>query len=148
MAVISPAKLGIISQNSARDPKKAIWDALGKAIDKINPMGSLILVGTYIAPDRSAGGILYADKSMDEDLFQGSMGLVLKLGPTCFMDDAFHAFHGQQVNVNDWVIFRYSSAWEIHLAGVSVRFVPDSEIKGTVEHPAIVTSRPIAALGG
>lgn len=148
MPVVSPAKLSVISAASAADPKKAIHDALGSAIDKIEPAGSLLLVGTYIAPDRSAGGILFSDRTMDEDLYQGSVGLVLKKGPTAFVDDALNVFHGYSVDINEWVLFRYSSAWELHLAGVSVRFVSDTEIKGTVEHPGLISSRPLAALGG
>ena len=126
MPVVSPAKLSVISAASAADPKGAIYKALGSALDHIEPMGSLLLVGTYIAPDRSAGGILFSDRSQEEDLYLGCMGLVLKKGPTCFVDDALNVFHGQSVEIGSWVLFRYSSAWEAHLNGVSVRFVPDS----------------------
>lgn len=148
MAAISPAKLDIISKASFLDPKQAIWDALGSAVKKINPMGSWLLVGTYIAPEKTAGGIILADRTKDEDLYQGVVGLVLKKGPTAFQDDDLHLFHGQSVDVNDWVLFRFSSAWEIHLNGVSVRFVPDTEIKGTVEHPSLISSRPTPGMGG
>lgn len=155
MAVISPAKLELISKGSASDPKQAIWDALGGAVDKLNPMGAWVLVATYIAPDHQVqmpgGGtrtLFIPSKSKDEDLYQGCVGLVLRKGKTAFVDDDLHLFHGQSVNVNDWVLFRFSSAWEIHLNGVSVRFVPDTEIKGTIEHPNLIASRPIPALGG
>ena len=147
MPVISPAKLNIISKASGADPKKAIWDALDGAIDKINPFGSWVLVGTYIAPEK-IGSIFIPDKSKDEDLYQGIVGLVLKKGPQAFQDDAQNVFRGEAVEVNQWVLFRFSSAWEFHLNGVSVRFVPDIEIKGTIEHPELVSGRPVAALGG
>lgn len=146
MPAITPAKISQMATYS--DPKQAIYDALGTALDKVQVTGALVLVGTYIPPNK-IGSIFLTDKSQDESLWQGCMGMVLKVGPLAFQDDGQHTFHeDDKRKPGDWVMFRYSSAWEQHLNGVSVRFVPDTEIKGRTDDPSIWTSRPIPALGG
>ena len=146
MPAIVPAKLRQMSE--ATDPKRAIMDAIGDATDKIRVPGGWVLVGTYIPPGKSAGGILFSDRTRDEALWQGSLGLVLKLGTTAFQDDDVHKFHeDDKATPGDWVLFRFSSAWEQHLNGVSVRFVPDTEIKGITSDPSIWTHRPMPGIG-
>lgn len=147
MPAITPSKLRAMSD--ADDPKQAIWDAIGrKNLAKIEVLGSRLLVGTYIPKGKSAGGIIFADKTLDEGLWQGSLGLVLKKGESCFKDDDMHKFYGADVEVDQWVLFRYSSGWEQHFNGASVRFLPDTEVIAVVADPELITSRPSAALGG
>lgn len=145
MPAIVPAKLEQMRQ--AADRKQAIWDAVGDAINRIKVFNNQILIGTYIAPEK-VGNIIVSQGAGREDLYMGCMGLVLQKGPTAFMGDDRHDWLGQNVEVGDWVIFKFSSAWEIHLNGASVRFVDDIDIRAVVDDPALVTSRPIKALGG
>src|SRR5262249_20739383 len=145
MPAIMPAKLKQMSE--ATDRKQAIWDALGNSIDKIRVFNNQILVGTYIAPDK-VGNLFLPDKTKMEDLYMGCMGLVLKKGPSAFTSDAQRDWLEQNVEVGDWVLFRFSAAWEIHVNGVSVRFVDDIDIRAVIDDPSLVTSRPIKALGG
>lgn len=145
MPAVMPAKLMQLSE--ARDPKKALVQAIGSAIDEIEVFGAQLLVATYIEPDKTAGGIWKPQSSVQESLYQGSIGLVLKKGPWAFQNDANLNidWKGQDANVGDWVLFRYSSAWEQHLNGVSVRFVDDRDIKALVSSPALLTSKPTLA---
>lgn len=146
MPAIIPAKLRQMSESS--DPKRAILDALGDALDHVKVPGGLVLVGTYIPPGKSLGGIIFSDRTRDESLWQGSMGMVLKLGTTAFQDDDLNKFNpDDKAKPGDWVLFRFSSAWEQHLNGVSVRFVPDTEIKGITTDPSIWTHRPMPGQG-
>jgi len=138
MPAVMPKKLNFISSQS--DPKQAIMDAVGDALDHVDIPGGYLLVGTYIQPEKTAGGIWRPDNTKSEDLWQGSLGLVLKRGPRAFVDDGIHEFHGWEAKVGDWVLFRFSSSWEQHLNGVSVRWVPDSEIKGTTTDPTLFAS--------
>ena len=146
MPAIMPANLSVMGR--ASDPKKAILDAVGNALDGIRVFNNQLLVGTYIAPEKTAGGLIIPDKSKMEDLYQGTLGLVLKKGPTAFLSDDRHDWMEQDVQVGDWVMFRFSSAWEIHLAGTSVRFVDDLDIRAVIDDPSLVTSRPVKARGG
>lgn len=140
MSSVMPGKLLLMSKSS--DPKSAILDAVGDAVENIHPTGSRILVGTYISPEKSSGGIIFSDQTKMEDLWQGCMGLVLKKGPTAFQDDDLHKFHDFNVEEGQWILFRFSSAWEFHLNGASCRMVPDTEIMAVIDTPSIITSRP------
>ncbi len=142
MPAVLPRSLRALSE--AADPKDALVRAVGPAIHAIEPFGAQILVGTYIEPKKSKGGIIFTDNATQESLYQGCLGLVLKIGPWAFQDDEQLNIHwkSQSVEVGDWVVFRYSDAWEQHLNGVSVRFVDDRDIRGRVSDPAVLTSRP------
>lgn len=144
MAAVLPGKLLQLARAAQFDPKKAILDGLGSALDKITVRNNLVLVGTYIASEKTKGGILRPAQSMAEDLYQGNIGLVLKKGPMAFKDDARLNIYwdGQDVEIGQWVLLRYSSAWETHLNGVSVRFVEDREIKADTSDPELFVSKP------
>ncbi len=146
MPAITPSKLHIMSL--AKDPKEAIWSAIGrKNLDSIEVLGARLLLATYIPPEK-IGSIIMPDRTKDEALWQGSISLVLKLGKQCFLDDDQHKFHGERVEVGQWVIHRYSSGFEQHFNGVAIRFLPDTEVMGTIVNPAMITSRPVGVLGG
>lgn len=147
MAAVLPSKLQQLSR--ATDPRDGLWKAVGSAINDIQVFGAQLLVGTYIKSEKTAGGILLPDSVKQEDLWQGNLGLVLKKGPWAFQDDERLNidWKGQDVEVGDWVILRYSDALEMHLNGVSVRLIDDRDIRGVVSRPEILASKPIAALG-
>ncbi len=139
---VLPRSLKVLSE--ATDPKAALVKAVGRFVNDVEPFGAQLLVGTYIEPTITKGGIFVPDRSIQESLYQGCLGLVLKKGPWAFQDDEQLNIHwkGQDVDVGDWVVFRYSDAWEQHLNGVSVRFVDDRDIRGRVSDPTVLTSRP------
>lgn len=138
MPAVLPRKLEAISL--ASDPKQAIIDAIGDEIEHVDIPGGWVLVATYIAPEKTRGGIIIPGTSRPEDLWQGCLGLVIKRGPKAFQDDDLHKFDGWEAKVGEWVLFRFSSSWEQHFNGVSVRWVPDSEIKGTTDKPSLFAS--------
>ena len=125
------------------DPKTALLQAVGPSLDKIEIFGAQLLVGTYIAPDKTTGNVLLPDSYIQESLYQGNVGLVLKKGPWAFQNDAGLNidWKGQDVDIGRWVMFRYSDAWEIHLNGVSVRMIDDRDIKAVIESPLLLTSK-------
>ncbi len=151
MPAVVPSKLYEMSR--ATDPKAAILDAVGAAIDRIHVRNNLVLVGTYISPevlseitrnDGSKAQLIRADTNKAEDLWMGCMGLVLKQGPLAFKDDErLDVYWGEQDRdlVGKWAMFRFASSWEQHLNGVSVRFVEDREIKGIVDDPNVIVSK-------
>lgn len=142
MGAVLPAKLQQMSR--AKDAKQGIWQALEGALDHTRVMGQQLLVATYIKPEKTAGGVYLSDGTKTEDLWQGSIGLVVKKGPWAFQDDEKLNidWKGVDVDVNEWVVFRYSSAWEQHLNGVSVRLIDDRDIKMVIDEPQWLTSRP------
>lgn len=142
MPAVMPQKLMQLS--SALDPRQAIEKGVGTALNDINVFGAQVLVGTYIESERTSGGIIKPHSTIQESLYMGTLGLVLKKGPWAFQNDERLGidWKGQNVEIGDWVMFRYSSAWEFHLNGVSVRLVDDRDIKATILSPLLLTSKP------
>lgn len=106
-------------------------------LDKIDLHANWLLVCTYVEPEKTAGGIIRPDKIKQEARFQGKVGLVLKIGPAAFQNDALNDFHGKRAEPGDWVWFRYADSWEIGFAGLSCRIVSDAEVKGTTTDPTL-----------
>src|SRR5262252_6482070 len=108
----------------ASDPKKALLDAIAPALPKIPHIFSArILVGLYIRPSKTKGGVYVTDKEKKEDIYQGAVGVVLKKGPLVFKDERFE---GQDVNIGDWVAFIPGDGRRIQLNGVDCRIIEDT----------------------
>lgn len=134
-----------IAQAATMDPKQALLERVGDLID-YEIFHNLVLVATHIPSEKTAGGIIKPDRSLQEDRFQGKVGLVLKYGPMAFVDDNVARFGGITVEPGDWVVFRTSDAMEFFIKdrkgrdgdGVSCRLIEDTMIKGRVTDPALV----------
>jgi hypothetical protein len=133
-------------------------EELKPAVDKIHVMRNRVLVATYQEPEKTAGGIYLADKTLDEGKWQGKVGLLLKLGPIAFQFDEIledcETTEHEGVNAvmlahniphpGDWVFFRGSDTWDcgikIEGAGVGVhcRFLNDDSIVGRVTDPSVI----------
>jgi hypothetical protein len=80
-----------------------------------------------------------------EDQWTGVCGLVLKMGPTAFVDDAQTKFPTKKwlrpIAPGDWVLYRSSDGWDkdIQMVGeymaVPCRFIQDAHIRGRVKYP-------------
>lgn len=141
MTVTSSAKLREIAEGSREDPKAAVRAAVKGITDIIEPLHNLILVGTYVRPEKTKGGIIRVDRSLAEDRFQGKVGLVLKVGPIAFKDDNVNKFGGVTVKEGDWVLYRSSDGHEMFYVdengrdGTPVRLLEDIHIKGRLSDP-------------
>jgi co-chaperonin GroES (HSP10) len=107
-------------------------------LSKIEIFNNQILVAIYIRPEKTAGGILLTNNVRDEDKWQGKMGLVLKKGPSAFVDESQNWFNGVDVAVGDWVIFRPSDGWGIEVNGVLCRLLDDTVIRGRAPNPDMI----------
>ena len=121
----------------AVDPATEIQKKVGdlKNIDLFNMQ---VLVGIYVRPQMTASGILLTDKTIDEDNYQGKVGLVLKTGPSAFQDETGQWFNGQKIKVGDWVVFRPSDGWAVSVNGKSCRILDDLSIKAVVKEPDMI----------
>lgn len=118
----------------ALDPKKELLSVLGDTAN-VEIFNNQILVAIYIRPEKTVGGIILTNTIRDEDKWQGKIGLVIKKGPSAFVDDSKNWFNGVTVDVNDWVIFRPSDGWGLTVNGIMCRLLDDTVIRGRVSHP-------------
>lgn len=146
MSVTSVRKLADLAEKigEGKDAATAIVDAIGKKlITDYEPLHNLVLVGTYVRSDVTKGGIyLGGDRTRAEDRFQGKIGLVLKVGPTAFVDTPHVKFGGKTVKAGDWVMYKPSDAHEFffvddksRLDGSSARLIEDTLILARVSDP-------------
>jgi len=119
------------------DPANEIRKRIGD-ISKIEVLHNQILVGVYIRPEKTKGGILLTPQTRDEDRYQGKAGLVLKKGPLAFVDDDNNKFHGQNVDVGDWVFYRVSDGFPLVLNGTLCRLLEEVHVKGKIPSPDVV----------
>lgn len=133
MAIASAA----MKMKHENDPKKDVFDRVGD-LGKFEVFHNNILIGTYVPPKVTAGGVHLPDKTRHENLYQGKVGLVLKKGPIAFVDDPTNKFHGQDVKVGDWVVYRASDGWELIVNNQHCRMLEEAHIRARVESPDVV----------
>lgn len=124
------------------DPKSEMLKKIGD-LSKVEIGGGRVLLWQYIAPRRTAGGIILTDKAVKEDIWQGTVGLVLKCGPLAFKDDeaARITFGGFSVNEGEWVVFAPGEAKRHQINGVDCRIIEDALIQMKITDPTIITHK-------
>jgi len=116
------------------DPKKSLTDRLGDH-SGVEILHNQVVVATYVRPTKTKSGIHLPDNYVDEDKFQGKVGLVVKMGNDACVDPTGKWFRGVNINLGDWIIFRPSDGWSISINGVDCRVLEDIAIKGKVDRP-------------
>ena len=138
------AKLREVADAAVFDPKKALMESLGNGLDAIEVFHNQVLCATYIEPGTTKGGVILPDRTLAESRFQGKCALVLKMGPTAFVDDKTVQFGGASIKPGDWVIAYPSDGRELFSvdasgsAGTCCRLFDDINIKGRVSDPALI----------
>lgn len=117
------------------DPAQEIKEELGTRVDALEPLGAQILVGVYVRPAKTAGGIILADSTIGEDDYQGKVGLVLKLGPLAFHEDDTHRWGDSVPKVGDWIMYRVGDTFSCKIGKRTCRFVEDVDVKAIVQSP-------------
>jgi co-chaperonin GroES (HSP10) len=123
------------------DPRLEIQNKVGDLKD-VEIFGSDVLVALYLRPQKTKSGIILADSTRDEDRWQGKAGLILKLGPTAYVDEEGNKFRDLQEG--DWVVFRPSDGWPVTLNtsnsvaskdAVACRVLTDINIRMRISSP-------------
>lgn len=122
---------------SSGDLKGSILKAIGD-LDDVDIMFNMVLVACYVRSNKTKGGIILTDQAIDEDVYQGKVGLVVKLGPNAFESDDEFDFHGQTAQIGEWVVHKVGDAWPVQVGEWPCRLVRDSSIRMKVKDPAKV----------
>jgi hypothetical protein len=133
--VLSASTIEKIAQ--AADPKQAIITAIGD-LSGMRVAGDLVLVGTYIRPEKTTGGIIRPREVIQEDEWQGKVGLVLKTGPLAYADWEDDPEKGSMAEPGGWVVYAIKDGWPVQINGVACRYVPYEKIRARVDNPAMV----------
>lgn len=120
------------------DPLKEMLEQIGD-LRKIDVGGARVLLWIYVRPNVTKGGILLTDNESKEDIWQGTVGYVLKCGPLAFQDDETHKFGGFEAKEGDWVVFTPGEGRRRQINGVDCRIIEDALIDMKIADPSIIT---------
>lgn len=118
------------------DPKDVLIKSIGDLSD-VKVLHCQVLVATHPGSKYHPGTrLLRTDKDLAEQRFQGSVGLVLKVGPGAFQDSGPTKFYGETVGPGDWVLVRPADGLETFIQQVPCRLFEDVSIKMKIDDPA------------
>jgi co-chaperonin GroES (HSP10) len=100
------------------------------------PSGWRILVLPFTPKDKTKGGILIAQETLDKLRIATNCGYVLKMGPLCYAEKKFTS--GPWCKKGDWVIFARYAGSRLPIEGGEVRLLNDDEVLGTIKDPEAV----------
>jgi co-chaperonin GroES (HSP10) len=101
------------------------------------PSGWRMLVLPFTPKEKSKGGIIFSQESLDKARMVTNCGYVVKMGPLCYKDkDKFAT--GPWCKEKDWVIFARYAGSRLPIEGGEVRLLNDDEVLGTVKDPESV----------
>jgi len=116
------------------DPREHLTKEVGD-LSGVEIFNMQVLVAVYIRPEKTKSGIILSDKTRDEDRFQSKVGLIVKKGPSAFVDDDGKWFSGLDIKEGDWIVFRPSDGWNVTVNGTLCRMLDDMSIRGRISHP-------------
>jgi co-chaperonin GroES (HSP10) len=99
-----------------------------------NPTGWRILVMPFRVKEKSEGGIIIAQETLDRARAAVQVGYVLKMGPLCYEDKEKYPT-GSWCKEKDWVIFARYAGSRMEIDGGEIRMLNDDEILGTIDDP-------------
>lgn len=133
MSIVAAKNTRIIAESV--DPKQTILNCLGD-MSNFEIFHNQILVATYVRSNVTRGGIIRPDDNVKEDEYQGKVGLVVKKGPTAFLDQDDEAFLGQDVQVGDWVVYRVGDGWALNIKDTACRILTDRTVRMRIKNPS------------
>ena len=97
------------------------------------PTGWRILVLPFKQKEKTKGGIILADDTVERSQVASTSGLILDMGPHCYDKERFP--EGPWAKKGDWIIFARYAGSRIKIDGGEIRLLNDDEVLATVENP-------------
>ena len=102
-----------------------------------DPSGWRILVLPFTPKEKTKGGIIIAQESLEKLRIATNCGYVIKLGPLAYHDkEKFPT--GPWCKKGQWVIFARYAGSRLPIEGGEVRLLNDDEVLGTIDNPESV----------
>ena len=101
------------------------------------PSGWRLLVLPFSPREKTKGGLLIAQESLDKLRIATNCGYVVSMGPLAYHDkEKFPT--GPWCKKGDWVIFARYAGSRLPIEGGEVRILNDDEVLGTIDDPEAV----------
>ena len=98
------------------------------------PTGWRILVLPFKMGEKTKGGVLLGQESLDRQQVASQCGNVIAMGDACYVDKERYP-KGPWCKVGDWVIFARYAGSRIEIEGGEVRLLNEDEVLATVQDP-------------
>ena len=125
-----PKHRNALIEKYEKQPEKTVTT---EATKLPKPTGWRMLVLPFKMNEKTKGGLILAETSLEKQQVASQCGLVLRMGPDCYRDKERYP-EGPWCKEKDWVIFRYAGS-RIKIEGGEVRMLNDDEILATVDNP-------------
>ena len=98
------------------------------------PTGWRILVLPFKMNEKTKGGVLLGQETLDRQQVASQCGNVIAMGDACYVDKERYP-KGPWCKVGDWVIFARYAGSRIEIEGGEVRLLNEDEVLATVQDP-------------
>ena len=108
---VPKTKSALLDKYQKEESKRLDPESIQSVIDELpTPSGYRLLVLPFTPKEKTKGGIIYSQESLDKARIATNCGYVLKIGPLAYQDkDKFAT--GPWCKEKDWVIFaRYAGS--------------------------------------
>ena len=105
-----------------------------KESDKLpQPTGWRMLLLTFKMKEKTKGGLILGQETLEKQQVASQCGLVLAMGPHCYDKEKFP--EGPWCKKGDWVVFARYAGSRIQIDGGEVRLLNDDEVLATIDNP-------------
>ena len=98
------------------------------------PTGWRLLVLPFKMKEKTKGGVILAEDTLERQQVASQVGLVLAMGPQCYKDKERYP-EGPWCKVNDWVMFARYAGSRVKIEGGEIRMLNDDEVLATIYSP-------------
>ena len=113
------------------EPKKEIPK---EAAQLPQPTGWRILVLPFKMKEKTEGGVLLGQETLERQQVASQCGNVLAMGSECYRDKERYP-KGPWCKVGDWVVFARYAGSRIEIEGGEVRLLNEDEVLATIQDP-------------
>ena len=98
------------------------------------PTGWRMLVLPFKMKDKTKGGVILAEDTLERQQVASQVGLVMAMGPQCYKDKERYP-EGPWCKVNNWIMFARYAGSRIKIEGGEMRLLNDDEVLATIDSP-------------
>ena len=98
------------------------------------PTGWRLLVLPFKMKEKTKGGLVLAETTLEKQQVASQVGLVMAMGPDCYKDKERYP-DGPWCKVKDWVMFARYAGSRIKIDCGEMRLLNDDEVLATIDSP-------------
>ena len=98
------------------------------------PTGWRMLVLPFKMKDKTKGGVILAEDTLERQQVASQVGLVMAMGSQCYKDKERYP-EGPWCKEKDWIMFARYAGSRIKIEGGEMRLLNDDEVLATIDSP-------------